>query len=352
VAKVLTIFLGLCVGLVALAFIVPQSRFLLIGFPEERLQGRHASHENSRHQTHFKSIEKSLLAAGLNANPVLGDTGTSGHMARLIATEVTAKTLEEYANGLVALNRATSALGQTIPASFWDVDTTQLQQGGWTSYRIVAALNTPEGAPFVTAIGLAYSRFHRFKTQPLNGTDTALDTALDLFAPVVDLIEAVGPNNLLERSTYITSAEQAALYLWQDIVAGSTRRNPLTHQKIFDHGFATRFHVTTIWQYETGKAQNSSEIWGVTGFDPEFVGPPENNNQVEHLSISMVIQGLLREPVLVLNAFEEYEKLTGSVSTQETNADKALNAAVHDVFVPTFESDLAASIESLRLRLK
>jgi len=165
-------------------------------------------------------------------------------------------------------------------------------------------------------------------------------------------MDTQSPDELLERSPYITSTEQAAVYLWQDVVAGLSRRNPLTRQKIFDHGFATRFHVGTIWQYETGKARNGPEIWGVSGFAPEFVGPPENNNQIEHMSISMVVQGLLREPLAVLDAFEEIERLTGSASAAEAAADEALNAAIREVFIPTFENDLPGAIEALRRHLQ
>lgn len=345
--------IGLIVGLVILAFLVPQSRFLLIGFPEDRRQGSPVKPDDKDQSPKDPdAVRALLLASGLNRDPVLGDTGVSGHMARLETGAVTAEILVQYATGLAALSTATAALGQPIPASFWDVDTEELQRDGWTSYRIVAALNSGEGAPFVTALGAAYARFHRFKTQPPGGPDTALDTALDLFQPVVALLKATPPEGLLERSPYIKTHEQAALYLWQDVVAGSTRRNPLTRQKIFDHGFARRFHVGTIWQYETGKAQSDPAIWGVSGFAPEFVGPPENNNQIEHMSISMVVQGLLREPLLVLDAFEEFEKLTGSASAEEANADEALNAAIREIFVPAYEADLEAAIAALRTRLR
>lgn len=338
-------------GISALAFAVPQTRFLLIGFPEERLQGGETALRDDQKHADQNSMDSRLLEVGLSVTPLLGDTGVSGHMARLEAGEVTKDTLEQYADDLAALSKTTAELGQAIPAAFWDVDTEQLRQDGWTSYRIVAALNSAKGAPFVTALGSTYARFHRFKTQPKDGNDTALDTALDLFAPVIALLETESPDGLLETSPYITSPEQAALYLWQDVVSGSSRRNPLTRQKIFDHGFASRFHVGTIWQYETGAAQSGSDIWGVSGFAPEFVGPPENNNQIEHLSISMVVQGLLREPLLVLDAFEEMEWFIGSASAAETAADEALNRAIREIFIPGFERSLPEAIEALRRHL-
>lgn len=87
-------------------------------------------------------------------------------------------------------------------------------------------------------------------------------------------------------------------------------------------------------------------------FATKFIGPPENNNQVEHLSISMVAQGILREPLLVLQAFETFESLRGSASQSEADADNALNAAVRKYFATDFEHDLPQAIERLRQELK
>ncbi|MCF6273505.1 MAG: hypothetical protein L3J37_10015 [Rhodobacteraceae bacterium] len=340
---------GIIVAVIIVVLLVPQTRFLLLGLPTERLQG-YILKPQSRTQENMdpKTVEAMLLAAGLSAEPLLGDTGVSGHMARLQAGEVTPETLAEYADGLVALSKTTSALGYPIPVPFWDVDTDQLLRDGWTSYRIVAALNTPRGAPYVTALGTAYTRFYSFKTQPEGGSDTALDTALDLFQPVIALMETKALSEQIEQSPYIKNREQAVLYFWQDLVAGTSRRNPLTQQKLFDHGFATRFHMGTIWQYETGKAQENADIWGVSGFAPEFVGPPENNNQVEHMSISLVVQALLGEPLSILAAFEKMEQWTGMADASEAAADMALNAAINKVFIPAYEKDTLLAIEALR----
>ncbi|NHW17351.1 hypothetical protein, partial [Escherichia coli] len=81
--------------------------------------------------------------------------------------------------------------------------------------------------------------------------------------------------------------------------------------------------------YDTGTGQNNSAIWGLSGFEDRFIGDPENNtNQIEHMSISMVVQGILRDPVLILEAFEEFERLAGEANRATADADEALNAAV------------------------
>lgn len=340
-------------GLGALALAVPQSRFLILGFPEERVQGRDRPaaflHTEEMRTT---DVETMLQVAGLNPEPVLGDIGIAGHMGRVQNGSVSLETLERYAGGLISLNEKTTALGQVVPASFWDVGSAELARDQWNSYRIVAELNTEQGAPFLQVLVAAWARFHSFKSQPASGTDTALDTALDMFEPVIALLQTHAPDDLLERSPYITTKEHAAVYLWQNIIVGSSRGSLLPSHTIFDHGFVRRFHVGTIWQYEVGEAQNNSDIWGVTGFADQFVGPLQNSNQIEHLSISMVVQGVLREPVIVLDAYENYESLLGAASPEEARADKSLNMAIAEVFLPLFEQDLPEAVNELRVHLK
>ncbi|PRY20110.1 hypothetical protein CLV78_11559 [Aliiruegeria haliotis] len=335
---------------------VPQVRFLFFGMPERRLDGRSialdADDAPSTPVPPRSRVERALTDAGLSAEPLLGDIATSGHLTRLDAGEVTVDQLLNYAEHLNALAFRTKGAGRQIPSTFWDVETDQMRVDGWTPYRVVAALASTEGRPYIDALGVAYTRFHAFKVSEPGADDTALDTALDLFEPAIRLIDEVPREHMLETSEHIRSKEQAALYLWQQLVVGSSRRNPLTHIKLFNHGFAQRFHVGTIWQYDTGMAQDNSAIWGVSGFAPRYVGPPENNNQVEHMSISMTVQGILREPLQILQAFEEFERLSGPVNSEETAADEALNLAVRQTFVPNLENDLQAAVSALRETLR
>ncbi|WP_380054087.1 hypothetical protein ACFE33_12830 [Falsihalocynthiibacter sp. SS001] len=344
------------VAVVFIALFVPQIRFLFLGMPEQRLDGGSIALDVDRASSGSapprSSIARALTDAGLGAEPLLGDIATSGHLKRLQAGEVTVNQLLKYAEDLSELALLTKNAGRQIPSTFWDVETDQMRVDGWTPYRVVAALASTEGRPYIDALGVAYARFHAFKTSEPSADDTALDTALDLFEPAIKLIDEVPREHMLETSKYIYSKEQAVLYLWQQIVVGSSRRNPLTRVKLFNHGFTQRFHVGTIWQYDYGVAQDNSTIWGVSGFAPRYVGPPENSNQIEHMSISMIVQGILREPLQVLQAFEEFERLMGPVSLEEAAADEALNNAVRQTFVPNFENDLQAAVSELRGMLR
>ncbi|MXU65057.1 hypothetical protein [Oceanomicrobium pacificus] len=347
--KTLVYSILLILLILALAVVmVPQLRLIFFGLPEDRLSAPATPADAAPASP--DRIADALRDAGLHAEPRLGDIAVSGHMARLADGTVDASTLAAYAAGIAALTEKSAAAGQPIPPAFWDAETADMLADGWTSYKVVAALNTTEGKPYLDALGAAWTRFHSFKTGGVE--DTALDTALDMFAPVLALLFEVPQEHLLEQSPYLDTPSEKALYAWQQLISGATRTNPLTQMRIFDHGFARRFHLGTIWQYETGTPARDAEIWGVSGFAPRFVGPAENDNQIEHMSISMVVQGVLDEPLLILDAFEEFEQLTGGASAAEAAADEALNAAVRDLFLPGFQTDLDGAVERLRAGLK
>jgi len=150
----------------------------------------------------------------------------------------------------------------------------------------------------------------------------------------------------------VDTPAKSAIYLWQNLVAGTTRHNPLTHRAAYSHGFASRFNVATIWQYDVGVAMSVGEVWGVSGFDPAYVGPASNTNQIEHMSVSITAQAVLGEHLSTLAAFEGFETLVSHGTAAESIADEALNKAVADHFIPLFENDLRAAVASLRLALK
>ena len=93
-------------------------------------------------------------------------------------------------------------------------------------------------------------------------------------------------------------------------------------------------------------------VWG-PGFAPKFVGSEANINQVEHMSISIFIQFVDGEPVIILDLEEDKELLSGH-STDEgmAHADKSLNIAVAERFVPHFANDMRGTVEQLRCHLK
>ena len=297
-------------------------------------------------------LKERLLAAGLNANGQLGDIGVHNHMERLRSGEVNNATLLQYAQNLVSIGEKSAAAGARIPASFWDVETPALKASGWSAYRIAQELAAEQGMPYLNVLAKSYARFLRFRNRATETSDTAVDAALDILLIARDYVRSIPPERLLEHSPEIKTETHAILMAWQTMVAGSTRRNPITHKPVFSHGFIGRYNVSTMYQYDVGKPMSISETWGVTGFAPRFVGTPDNANQVEHLSISVILQAVLGKPVLVLNAIEEEKLLIEGASKAEAYADMALNTAVHDIVLPFLEDDLDKVVTALRVELK
>ena len=298
-------------------------------------------------------VARRLREAGLNETPVLGDTAIIGHLARLENGEVGEETVLQYADNLIYLNEYTTANGGSIPTSFWDVRSPEMIENGWDEYGVVQQIAVPEAEPYLLLLAKGYGRFLQFKAVETSGEDTALDAALDMFAFVEDYWTAVAPT-----ADDVVSAEETKgiadgkLLVWQSLVAGSTRINPLTDKPMFSHSIFARDNVGTMYQYDLGEAMSIADVWGVTGFAPQFVGTPENNNQVEHMSISMVLQMVLEEPVTILAAIEEEKVAARQADAAEANADMALNSAIHNEFAPSFSENGLLAVEQLRCFLK
>lgn len=344
----LLIFVALIAAFFTILWSRPDLRIMMFGMPEERVRGTTIVGDTT--EVSIAEVEARLLAVGLNPAPVLGDTAVSGHLVRLQAGEVSGATLLAYADNLAVLNAYGEAKYGQIPTDFWDVDTAALKADGWSSYTIVAALSGPEGRDFLDLLLAAFERFKHFKQS--DGGDTAVDTALDLFELAIVMVDNQPETALLEHSPFLNTPAKSTIYLWQNLVAGTTRHNPLTHRPAYSHGFASRFNVATIWQYEVGVAMSIGKVWGVSGFDPAFVGPASNDNQIEHMSVSITAQAVLGEHLSTLAAFEAFETLISHAKADASVADEALNKAIAEYFTPHFEADLRAAVKSLRLALK
>ncbi len=297
-------------------------------------------------------VAQRLRNVGLNEKPVLGETAINGHIQRLEDGEVSETTLLAYADNLEYLNSYTADNGGSIPPSFWDVRTPEMEANSWDEYSVIHQMTQSESEPYLQLLTRGYARFLRFKAGEASGEDTALDAALDMFVYVKDYYESVPFAALTEHATAIDSEADELLMIWQSLIAGSTRINPLTKEPMFSHSIFARDNVGTMYQYDQGKEMSIAEVWGVTGFAPRFVGIPENNNQVEHMSISKILQIVMGEPVLILDAIEEEKVLTGHAHLAEANADMALNNAIHTEFAPYFAEDGLEAVERLRRVLK
>lgn len=293
-----------------------------------------------------------LLDAGLNKAPVLDDIGISGHLERLRQGKTNVDELHRYARNLKYLNRFTAEKNGPIPTSFWDVRTPQMNAHHWTEYSIVHQFAQSEWEPYLHLLSQGYGRFLKFKSGEPSGADTAVDAALDMFSYVENYYHSVPFSRLIEHSTEIKGGTEAVLMIWQSLVAGSTRINPLTQKPLFSHSIFTRYNVGTMYEYDMGKRMSISKVWGVSGFAPQLVGIPENDNQIEHMSISMILQIVMKEPVLVLDGIEEEKLLLGNARSAEGYADMALNNAIHDEFAPYFHGNRLNAVERLRHVLK
>ncbi|MFO6464228.1 hypothetical protein ACK8OR_07545 [Jannaschia sp. KMU-145] len=291
-------------------------------------------------------VAAALRAAGLNRSPILGDTGIATHLRRLERGQVSAAALLSYAADLSELRRISTTRGAPIPSAFWDVETPALTRDGWTPFAIVAHLSEPEGRPYLDLLAQAYARFHAFRTGP-EDADTALAAAFDILDLAHAYIRAVPPERRLQHGPKLESVEAATLMAWQTLVAGTTRQVPFLRRPAFDHGFVGRFNVKTIYQYDTATPMSVGAVWGVSGFAPRYVGPPENDNQVEHLTITALLQVVAGTPVAALDALELEKVATGASSRAEARADIALNGAVHEQFAIALHEDFAGAADAL-----
>jgi len=140
--------------------------------------------------------------------------------------------------------------------------------------------------------------------------------------------------------------------IWQGFNAGTSRVNPLTGEALFSHSIIGHYSVAEMWRHAQGENLGISEVWGLSGFAPDFVGIPENANQIEHMSISTVLQLVLDEPIAALDGIEQEKVITGDANQREASADMALNNAIHRIMVASFNHDGLAAVEQLRCTLK
>lgn len=278
------------------------------------------------------AVEQRLLDVGLHPTGALSDLGVDDHLARLEKGETDAKALLGYADAIETLTRRSRKRGQPLPPTMWDVSTPALLEAGWTVYSLTDALASDDGHIHVDLLTDAYSAF-------LNTRPNALEGALALLPLAGDYVRALPEEARAEHGAHANTNGEATLLIWQALLSGTSRYNPITHRPLWSHGFVGHFSVPHIHQYATGTSLTASQVWGVEGFDPTFVGPSSNGNQVEHLGISALLQGVGNVPEAVLEAVEALEVFVDHEDPAAAVADRALNATVRDDLVPQIEAD-------------
>lgn len=289
-------------------------------------------------------IEDRLSAAGVHPTGLLSDLGIDDHLARLADGAVDASTLLAYAEAIESLSARSAARGQPLPPTLWDVSTPALRDAGWTVYSLTEALASNAGGVHVDLLSDAYSAF--LATRP-----DALEGALALLPLARSYIEALPEEARAEREAHANTIGEATLLIWQALLSGSSRYNPLTHQPLWSHGYVGHFSVPHIHQYATGEGLTPAQVWGVQGFDPSFVGSTSNINQVEHLGISSLLQAVVHVPSAVLSAVEALEIAIDHEDPAAAEADRALNRAVREILVPRLEEPAEDLVVALRKRL-
>lgn len=276
-------------------------------------------------------IAAHLAAAGLSEHGTLGSVGIAGHMAHVRAGAVTEAQLRTYASNLTRIAHHTERAG--IPVDAWDVPSA-IRRGKGNVYQMAHVLAQPEHAAYLTFIARAFRRFARFKR---GDGSTAVATVLDLLllaARTVQSGAALPPLAPVRRR----SRDQQALFLWQQIAVGSTRWVPIIRYPLVPRTVFSRCNVATLWQYAEGRAQSLSALWGLSGFHDGYIGDPHNDNQIEHLTITAVMQGVFGVGLGILNLLEWGERMSPHVPSAEMYADIALNRAVAGVLLPAFTS--------------
>ncbi len=290
-------------------------------------------------------LEQRLLAVGLHPTGQLSDLGVDDHLARLEADKVDAATLSAYADAIGELSAVSADRGQALPPTLWDVSTPALREAGWTVYTLTEAMASDAGAIHVALLSDAYAAF-------LERKPNALEGALALLPLSRNYVETLPESARAERERHAKTEGQATLLIWQALLSGTSRYNPLTHRPLWSHGYIGHFSVPHIHQYATGEGLTASQVWGVDGFNPAFVGPPTNSNQVEHLGISALLQGVAHVPGAVLAATEAFEVFVDHDDPAAARADRALNDVVRTVLLPRMEEDPNALVSALTKALQ
>ncbi|QIE40876.1 hypothetical protein G5B39_02215 [Rhodobacteraceae bacterium SC52] len=277
-------------------------------------------------------IRTRLLEVGLHPTGVLSDLGVDDHLGRLAAGHVDAATLLGYADAIDDLSTRSTLRGQSLPPPLWDVSTPALLEAGWTVYSLTEALASEASAIHINLLSDAYGAF--LATRP-----DALEGALALLPLAGSYVRFLPEAARAEHAVHAKTDGEATILIWQALLSGTSRNNPLTHRPLFSHGFVGHFSVPHIHQYATGEGLTPSQVWGVEGFDPTFVGPPTNDNHVEHMGLSALLQGVANVPGAVLYAVEALEIAVDHEDASAAAADRALNRAVRDVLLPNMGKD-------------
>lgn len=276
----------------------------------------------------------------------LRDSRIDNHIQRLCDGEVTSDVLYTYADQLEMLNEIGLQVGEPIPVDVWDEQPRDMNNRNIDVYQNIAALSSQPD--YIQLLIRAYNRFYTFNQNP--STNTALDTGLDIFLYTVEYYDQITDADFDTLDT--ESVHELGIEIvktWQELIGYTFRINPLTGDPLFPSGPYTHFNVTNMWRNQVRTNASIGRIWGTSGFDLRFVGNArQNNNQMEHVAVSLALQYVYDQSLMVLNALEVRDTMNGKQEAPNSVADQAVNNVIAYEFIPYFEEGYVQAIERLR----
>ena len=293
-------------------------------------------------------LQGRLQDVGLSAQGRLQSTGIARHLERLEAGQVSPGDLSAYADNLQALSVLCELAGPRIPADFWDVRTPAMDAAGMDEYKIVAKMNRPEFAAYVSLLDRCFQHLETFKSE---GKQTAVATALTLLQEAAVYVRAGHTTEMTALRPHLRPAQQA-IVLWQLLVVGTNRQIPFIHRDAYTHRYWGRFNVVEIWRFHANVDENADQTWGLSGFSERFIGDATNTNQIEHMTITALAQMVLGIPAPFLDVVEELEWMLRKGTKAASRADEQLNRTVCKYLCSGFHlEDLIPACERLTQEL-
>ncbi len=290
------------------------------------------SHPSSGDPLTAESLADALRQLGMSDDGRFGSTGVREHLRRLGQGTVSAPLLAAYVRDLQRLSQLSAEGGMALPADYWDVKPQGSRGQGFDEYSMARLLAGASFESYVRLLGQSYQRAYAFREQ---NADDAVTAALDLLRYSVDYVRSGGTAAVMAGLAALPPESQA-IFLWQRLVAGTTRSSPILKVTVFSHGIWGRHNVVEMWRFRSGAHIEHMDFWGMNGLHQRFIGDPTNNNQIEHLVISAVMQITLGMPVLFLNLLEDAQWILQQAPNVHRLSDQAVNNAVAYDLKPRF----------------
>ena len=278
---------------------------------------------------------RGLLKPGLSETPVLGSTGVKEHVARAERGEVSLEALRRYAADLERLSASTLAEGTRIPVNFWNVRSKAMETAGRSE--------SPDGGDARSAgvsclHGAAEPLFPRLATSARGRRQPperrkARQHDLARRRPLSGR-RSISCGRRRRTSAALVRADrtcarigikpdQQAILLWQQLVSGSNRQIPYCIATPTPTVSGRASMSSKCARHHVGRDIAVDDVWGLSGFAPQYLGDAGNTNQIEHAAISAVAQMVLGLPVVALNLVRSWSGFCARAPTPQARPTSA-----------------------------